>query len=80
MGVWVGGLVVSFAGGIDLEKHGEAPPTVLQGVGSGGGGGPTAVSGEWAEEEEESVNLSLQVRPPWHTKEYGSVCNILNFG
>ena len=36
--------------GIDREKHGEAPPPVLQVVGSGRGG-PTAVSGEWPEEE-----------------------------
>ena len=35
--------------GIDREKHGEAPPPVLQGVGSRGGG-PTAVSGDWPEE------------------------------
>ena len=32
--------------GVDREEHGEAPPPVLQGVGSRGGG-PTAASGEW---------------------------------
>ena len=39
--------------GIDRQEYGEAPPPVLQGVGSGGG--PTAVSGEWPEEEEEET-------------------------
>ena len=37
--------------GVDCEEHGEAPPPVIQGVGSGRGG-QTAASGEWPEEEE----------------------------
>ena len=39
--------------GGDHQKYGEAPPPVLQSVGSRGGGGATAVSGERPEEEEE---------------------------